>query len=655
VEARGYASPGDHFELVSGLFGHWHVGQPRSLSPTQLAGAGRTHLGWTNFSSSTYGPITLAGASPPRSHGGTAPRSSQFAGTACVFDGRLDNRNELLRILNDHPLGRVDCDDAQLAIAAYERFGDRFVEHLDGDFSIGVFDSRLDQLLLARDRLGVRPLCYSSLGDTFRFASDAKSILASSGMVAVPDDAMLADFMLSFSSNDLDRHTFFAGIHSVPAGHLLVVTSAGVSLRRYFDFDTRRTIRLSAWSDYVDGFHHLFVESVRKRLRSAAPVAIAVSGGLDSAYIFCVAHALLRLGQAQCPGIRGFNYAGQPGTPSDEESFVRLLEQGCGARIERVPQRPGFMEVAGADVWCAESPIVDGLACQAHAALGAMRDAGTGRLLTGHWGDQFLFDSDYLLDLFHGRRWRLLAQHLRGWGIGATELAARLTRSPAARLLPGSLKVAIRGSRSGAVWNSPWFTVRFRRLLRDRAICARASRPPGTIHARAMYRQARMPYHVQCMEWNTRIASARGIDMAFPYLDANLIEFLMAIPGDVQSHDGVPRGLMRAAMRRVTPKAIVDRHTKGEFTHLANATIEHDFDRISRLLDRSALSIQYGYVDGPVLQKSLQHWRATTSSARDAVVANRIAGLCGFELFLREFFAVDRVHSTDSLLVSAGP
>jgi asparagine synthase (glutamine-hydrolysing) len=570
-----------------------------------------------------------------------------------VFDGRLDNREELLRILNDHPLVGPECDDGHLVIAAYERFGDTFAEHLEGDFSIGVFDGRLNQLLLARDRLGVRPLCYSSVEGAFVFASHAKSILAASGMKAVPDDAMLADFILSFSSGDLESHTFFAGIQSLPPGHLLLVTPTRATPRRYFDFDTRRKVRLPAWPDYVDAFHRLFAESVRKRLRSATPVAIAVSGGLDSAYIFCVAHALMRNGEAQCPGIRGFNYAGQPGTPSDEEGFVRLLEDACGARIERIPERLGFMKVAADDVWRTESAIVEGLGCQAHAALRAMRDAGRGRLLTGHWGDQFLCDSDYLLDLFRGGRWWLLKEHLRGWGISAPRLAARFTRSVAARNLPPSIKVALRGRRAGAAWNSPWFTARFRRFLRERATHAPASRQSGTSHARAMYRQSRMPYHVQCMEWNHRTAAAQDIDMAFPYLDANLVEFLMGIPGDVQSHGGVPRGLMRAAMRRVTPDAIVDRQTKGEFTHLVNATIEHDFDAISRILNPSALSVQYGYVDGPVLQRSLRDWRATARNAEDAVVANRVAGLCGFELLLRRFFAVDRIDMTAPFRASA--
>ena len=141
------------------------------------------------------------------------------------------------------------------------------------------------------------------------------------------------------------------------------------------------------------------------------------------------------------------------------------------------------------------------------------------------------------------------------------------------------------------------------------------------------------------MEWNTRVGAMHGLDVAFPYLDCELIQFLIGIPGDIQSCGGTPRGLMREAMRRIVPDAIVDRRSKGEFTHLTNRSVEEDFDAISDLLGRSAMSVRLGYVDGPALWKLLPDWRAAISRADDAVLANRIVDLCGVELLLRNFFA----------------
>jgi asparagine synthase (glutamine-hydrolysing) len=450
---------------------------------------------------------------------------------------------------------------------------------------------------------------------------------------------MLADFVLQFLSSDSQRRTFFRDIHSLPPAHALIVTTTGVTLRRYFEFDTCREVRFRDFRDYSGAFHELFVASVRRRLRSAHPVAVSVSGGLDSAYIFCVAHDLVRRQAAPCPAVLGFNYSGDPGTPSDERQYVDAIERSCGASIERIAQRPGFMECAGNEVWHSESPLVEGLARQRQALLNRVSASGATRLLTGHWGDQVMSDSDYLIDLCRTRRWRSLRRHSRAWGMSSRRLAIRLVEDVASRRLPsGLVRTArrLRWRREGA-WRSPWYTDRFRRLLRERFEDERLSQVGGTSHARAIYQQSRRGYHVQCMEWNARLAAMHGIEIAFPYLDGDLLQFLMAIPGDIQSHDGVPRGLMREAMRGLVPDAVVTRRSKGEFTQLANQSIEFDFSRIADILGPTSMSVRLGYVDGPVLWRLLDEWRGTIRDSSNAQLANRVIDLCGMELLLRRF------------------
>jgi asparagine synthase (glutamine-hydrolysing) len=298
------------------------------------------------------------------------------------------------------------------------------------------------------------------------------------------------------------------------------------------------------------------------------------------------------------------------------------------------------MECAGDEVWHSESPLVEGLAGQRQAMLDRVSRSGATRLLTGHWGDQVLSDSDYLIDLCRSGQWKLIKRHAQEWGISSRRLATRFVEDVASRRLPASLlRTArrIRQRRTGVVWHSPWFTDRFRALLRERFEDGRLPVAGGTSHARAIYRQTRRPYHVQCMEWNARVAAMHGIDMAFPYLDGDLLQFLMAIPGDVQSHDGVPRGLMREAMRGIVPDAVVGRRTKGEFTHLANQSIEQDFPFISEILGPTALAVRLGYVEGAVLWRTLDEWRLAIRAANNTSLTNRVIDLCGIELLLRRF------------------
>ena len=628
---------------MSGLFGCWQRdGRPLHTPllhrcAAQLSPQQSQHIQvWCDHS------IGLAHKPDPGSSADPGGPDRRHDGdVVCVVDGRIDNRDAMVRAISRQAIADPDMADRDLVAALYRVFGDRFVERVEGDFSLALFDRQQRRLLLARDRLGLRPICYAQLGGTWLFASNAKALLAYPGMVPRVDEAMLADFVLYFRVDDALQRTFFEGIHSLPPAHLLIATPTSAVLHRYFDFDTTARIRLRRVGDYAAAFHERFAASVRARLRSSRPVAISVSGGLDSAYIYCVAHRAVQEGTAPCPSVRGFNFAGVPGSQSEEDRFVVALEEATGTAIERVPQRTGFLGGAGEEVGCAESPIAEGLACLGQSLRRRAAAAGAGRLITGHWGDQLLSDSDYLVDLLRRARLPSLAEHARGWRIGVRGMARRLARDTAARHFRSGLAAYRRRSLDASrhVSQSVWYTSRFRQLLRARAAAADSGRPRGTSHAWAIYRQSRLGYHVQCMEWNTRVGAMHGLDVAFPYLDCELIQFLIGIPGDIQSCGGTPRGLMREAMRRVVPDAIVDRRSKGEFTHLTNRSVEEDFDAISDLLGRSAMSVRLGYVDGPALWKLLPDWRAAISRADDAVLANRIVDLCGVELLLRNFFA----------------
>ena len=626
---------------MSGVFGCWHV-DARPLDPAvvrrcsaQLSpeGAGDIHV----WSDSSVGLTCKSSPCTPEQD--AEANLADTTAAVCVVDGRIDNRDEIVRALSPHSLVNRQSADRDLIVAAYRAFGDRFVEHIQGDFAVAIFDRQERRLLLARDRLGLRPLCYAQAGGAFLFATTAKALLAYPGMASRPDETMLADFVLYFRAEESLGRTFFDGIQSLPPAHLLIATPTSVAVRRYFEFDTTAQIRLPRIADYAAAFHERFAASVRARLRSVRPVAISVSGGLDSAYIYCVAHQAMRDGTAQCPSVRGFNNAGVPGTQSEENRFVVALEQVTGAAIDRIPQRAGFLRCAEDEARHAESPIVEGLACQGQAMFRRVAASGAGRFITGHFGDQLLSDSDYLVDLLRRGRLRSLARHARGWRIGArgvvTGLARDILSRRAARPIAGFVRAA-RGRRRG-VSESPWFTTRFRRLLAAREAQPGLTRPRGTSHAWAIYRQSRLGYHVQCMEWNSRMGAMHNLDVALPYLDCELIQFLIGIPGEIQSYDG-PRGLMRRAMRGIVPDAIVDRRSKGEFTRLTNESVDSDFAAIAALLGRSAMSVRLGYIDGPVLWKLLPEWRAAIRRADDAVATNRLVDLCGFELLLREFF-----------------
>ncbi|MBI4421389.1 MAG: hypothetical protein HY560_11245 [Gemmatimonadetes bacterium] len=560
-------------------------------------------------------------------------------GAMLILDGRLDNRDDLVAALG---LPRATSDAACL-LAAYEAWGERFAERLNGDFAVAVFDPRQPRLVLARDPIGIRPLHYHRGGGFFVFASEIKALLAHPDVPLRPDDDGLADFLM-FGSRPLDRQevTCFSGIAALVASHTAVVTRERVVVRRYWDFDTGRTIRLGSFPEYAEAFRERFVEAVRRRTRSARPVAVSVSGGLDSSSVFCQAVAL-------AGGVLGISYVAAQGSDADERRYLLDIERQYDASIARIPIEPLLGLVAGAEdqVRAIEAPFLDYMWGVTRAVHAGARDRGARVLLSGHWGDQVLFSPAYLVDLFRRFAWGEIARHTREYArwFGAEEtrlLKRRFLMDVVRRHMPRFLVPALKALRrrlSRPPRTGPWFSARF--LQRGLG----AANRPATLgngfhsaHAESIYLEVRSKYHVHCMEWNNKIGARHGLDAVFPFLDRDLVALLMAVPGDAQAWAGVPRALLREAMRGVLPEPVRARNWKADFTELVNAGVARDFGSISRALSPESLAVRHGYLDPLRIEREVRRLAGGLTGA-EAVAAWELADLFGLEVWLQVFLS----------------
>ncbi|MBI3454387.1 MAG: hypothetical protein HY002_01180 [Candidatus Rokubacteria bacterium] len=580
-----------------------------------------------------------------------AARESQplvhAAGAALVFDGRLDDREELLERLGPASGVAPDSPDPDLVLAAYLAYGDRFPERLAGEFALALFDPAGPRLLLARDAIGIRPLYYVRTGNAFLFASELKALLAHPEVVARPDDDVLASFLLD---RGLDGRgaTFFAGMFSLPPAHLAVLTPEGFATRRYWDFDLSRPIRLGSIREYAEAFHAHFARAVRRRLRSAHPVAVSLSGGLDSSSIFCVARTLARQHPDRHPRILGVSYTSPPGSPSDEAAFLVEIERQHAVTVERVPLgRPGVVRGAREAVWHVEAPFLDELWDTSHRFLTTVHRLGARVLLTGHWGDQVLFDQAYLVDLVRRLAWRRIRAHLGEFGrwftdAGAGEFRRRFLLDLVKYHLPAPLVSRLRRLRRlRGRPDPPWYSAALRSRGRRHGIAhIPAFGVRASAHARALYEQARSSRHGLCLEWDNKVAAMHGLEMTFPFLDRDLLAFLMAIPGEMQTWQGVPKALLREALPGVLPEAIRRRTWKADFTYLVNAGVERDLDRLARCLETGGMAMALGYVSGDVLRQELERLNGRLDGA-SCETAWRLSDLLGLELWLQVFFSRD--------------
>lgn len=633
--------------FVSGIAGLWNVDgapvDPRVLS--QMAGALR-HRGPDGEGSRLIGSAGFICQHLWVTLEEVDERQPLIArpGVMLTMDGRLDNREELLPALGLP----TTVSDAACVLAAYEAWKERFAERLNGDFAVAVFDEPKRQLLLARDSIGIRPLYYFRSDRLVAFASEIKALLAHPEVPVHPDEEGIADFML-LGSRPLDRQevTCFAGISALVPAHIAVVTPTRVVTRRHWDFDTRQAIRLRSFDEYAEGFREQFATAVRRRVRSHRPIAVSVSGGLDSSSIFCQAETLRRAQATVCPEVVGISYTGTAGTDADERKYLLDIEDKYGVEIERFPIEPlgGVVRGVEEQIFAIEAPFPDymwGLTRELHRRADRR---GARVLLSGLWGDQVLFSSAYLVDLFRRVAWLQIGQHLREYArwFGAAEarvLARRFAVDVARHQMPRPLLRPLKWVRRrlvGVQRSKRWFSKAFlRQALRFADHPATIGDGFHSAHARSIYMEARTKYHVHCMECNNKIGALHGLDTAFPFLDRDLLGFLMAVPGEYQNWNGVPRSLLREAMRGVLPEAVRARTWKADFTAVVNGSVAQDISAITEALSAESLGVRLGFLDDERLAPEVARL-SSGLAGEDCLDSWDLADLFGLEMWLRVF------------------
>ena len=206
-------------------------------------------------------------------------------------DARIDNRDELISLLDLKHLPAEKITDSKLILEAYHKWGVDCPHKLLGDFAFAIWDGKQQQLFCARDPMGIKPFYYYYTHNLFAFASEIKALFCLNEVKRELNELRIAYQLAGFLE---DREiTFYQDIYRLKAAHSLTIDKQKKQYRRYWAFDIDRRVKLSSDREYAEAFKELFTESVRCRLRSAFPVGSTLSGGLDSSSITCTARNLL--------------------------------------------------------------------------------------------------------------------------------------------------------------------------------------------------------------------------------------------------------------------------------------------------------------------------------------------------------------------------
>jgi asparagine synthase (glutamine-hydrolysing) len=540
-----------------------------------------------------------------------------------VFDGRIDNREELHNQLDVPKPERGFYSDGPLILAAYEKWGQDCPMHLIGDFALAVWDQRDRRLFCARDHFGVKPFLYSSSEQNFVFASNAEAILIAREAHHRIKEARIADFLLDLEGEDTTS-TFYEDIYRLPHGHAMIVKAGEVRLKQYWTLSPMQIDGIKTEADYLEEFSFRITEAVRCRLQSLNCTAVSLSGGLDSSIIFGIAR---RISTQEDPTHLITSSLISPIDPDNlETGYIQALIKDKDFRtltvsLSQVEQQTDQLMN---QLLCAGEPF-DWHMNIWRALYEQAREQHILAFLDGVDGDLLLADSNLAPFLWRSGQVRA--------AIGETLLAGnsmayynhpliRLYISLRVAFTPEWLRRLKRKFRTsnaiseavkGSIIN-PEFARSVRLDERLEKYHSHNRTSPASSQMEAHRYALNNPHLQAALERYDRVASGYSIESRHPLLDVRLVEFCLSLPWQLKTHRGWRKMAMRRVMEPMLPYEVVWRNDKHHLGWSVNLMVlKSQADYFQQLLDESH-DVLAAYID---LKKMENLWTQFFSSGGD--------------------------------------
>jgi asparagine synthase (glutamine-hydrolysing) len=282
--------------------------------------------------------------------GGHQPIHNEDRNVWVVFNGEIYNFPELRRELESRGHSFYTHSDTEVIVHLYEELGAECVRKLRGMFAIALWDERRKTLVLARDRLGKKPLHYALHNGNLYFGSEIKSLLAVAPELADVDrEAMLSYFQFGYIPDPL---TAFQTIRKLPPGHLLEFEAGQIRVRSYWDLPSYGTFDPGSEHECLDELERRLDEAVRIRLISDVPLGALLSGGVDSSIIV----ALMARADSGC--VKTFSI-GFPNEDFNETAHARAVAERFGTNHNEFIVDPDFSETLDKLTHMLEEPFAD--------------------------------------------------------------------------------------------------------------------------------------------------------------------------------------------------------------------------------------------------------------------------------------------------------
>jgi asparagine synthase (glutamine-hydrolysing) len=494
---------------------------------------------------------------------GDQPIGNEDGSVQVIFNGEIYNFAEVRRELIGRGHRFRTNSDTEVIAHGYEQWGERCVDRFRGMFAFALWDSAARRLLLARDRLGVKPLYYAPVPGGLVFGSEIKSLLEDPEVPrqwrADALDAYLT--LLYIPAPD----TIYQGIHKLPPAHVLVAERGTIRIARYWDLEFTGDGDVRREDDYLAELDERLREAVQLRLVSDVPLGAFLSGGIDSSTV--VAYMVEASSTPPVTIAVGFDHQA-----FDEVRHAETVARHLGCEFHALTANPQVEELLPKLAWHFDEPFADSSAVPTYYVSKAARALVT-VALSGDGGDELWAGyARHRVEHWEQRMRSALGPAARaaGWFGQALPLSIKGARSlrhlaanpdqayafkhaygmfePDAkqRLYSGDFRRAVNG-------HDPFAS------FRD-AYRACASADPLD---RSMYVDARTYMIDDVLTKVDRMSMAVSLEAREPLLDHKLLEFAARVPASLKLKDGRSKYLLRRVLERRVPGSILERKKSG--------------------------------------------------------------------------------------------
>lgn len=486
-----------------------------------------------------------------------------------IYNGEIYNYLELKNELADFYNFKTKTD-TEVLLAAYIKWGYKCLDKLNGMFAFAIWDKEKKELFCARDRLGIKPLFYTTIRKTFIFASEIKALLAL-GAKKEPNENIIFDY-LYYGFYDHSDETFFKGIKRFPQAHYMILKDNQIKIKKYWDLTDNGNKKLQLSKKQVQKkFKELLADSIKLRFRSDVPVGVNLSSGLDSNSLLHYAYKAVGTKE-----ISSFSIC----TESKEYDECALINNYLDNEQKKLWHRsfltPNEVFPLAIQMNKIQDQPFGGVPTIAYAKLNEKaKEKEVTVLLEGQGLDELLagykyYEIEYKKDL---------GQKSNDDSIGRSQDATKLIGSE--------------------IMDKSFIKSKKRKL---------SFKAPFSSHLlNAQYRDIMYTKIPRVLRFNDHISMAYSRELRLPFLDHRIVEFCFHLPSKYKINSGVQKSLMREIMKDYLPD-IVNKKPKKAFTAVQVEWFKnHNKNEILAILNSSSFR-KRKYWDYKKLMQAIGHF-----------------------------------------------